>query len=197
MKRFMSILLVAIMVFVSIPAIAEEETSSDALEYDFKTFRWGDTKETVIAAEGKPAETGTGNDPTIIAYYVNAVGLGMKLLYFFDDNGLFSVMYSLQDTHTNYDLYVRDFEAFKEALVEKYGEPTLDFELWKSNDYKERYANRKGDALFMGYVSYSTAFLLERSTIYMTMSSDNYQIQMLVMYSPSTGIEKPDYSGDV
>lgn len=106
----------------------------------------------------------------------------MSLLYLFCDDGLYQVLYLSEETHTNDSLYIDDYEKFKEALTKKYGEPLVDREKWESDSKKSYYADRKGDALCYGYLTYLTGWTLDRMQIVMSMRADNYEISMFIVY---------------
>lgn len=198
MKRYITLVLVLIFSMMTISAVAEE--SSEPLEYDFKQFFWGDSKETVISKEGTPLTEGnmTGLDASYIVYQTTAVGMDMLLGYYFCDDGLYGVRYILAEEHSNESLYIDDYETFKNALTKKYGEPLFDYENWANDSKKEYYADKKGDALNYGYLTYDTWYITDRSFISMEMSADNYEISMTVDYESTTiSPGEADFSDDI
>lgn len=62
--------------------------------------------------------------------------------------------YILTEEHSVDSLYIDDYNTFKQALTNKYGEPLLDNEKWTSDSKKSFYADDKGRALNYGYLSY-------------------------------------------
>ena len=168
--------------------------------YDFRQFVWGDSKEEVIAKEGRPSSEGnvTGMDADYIVYETTAVGLDMILGYYFCDEGLFRVRYILAEDHSNEALYIDDYNKFKSALTKKYGDPFIDHESWLNDSKKEYYADDKGTALCYGYLNYLTMYFTDRSYISMEMSADNYEITMTVDYESSViSPGEVDYSDDI
>lgn len=202
MKRLLSIILAMMLLFATSTVWAEsvEPTQEPELDYDFKEFRWGDSKDAVMEVEGEPLldDKVNGMDATVIVYETTAVGLDMALCYYFCDEGLFAVKYILAESHSNESLYIDDYESFKNAMSKKYGTPLLDFEDWENDSKKEFYADDKGNALSFGYLTYHTIWMLDRTYISMDMSADNYDISMTVQYeSTSISPGEADYSGDI
>lgn len=202
MKRTFAFILTFVLLFatVTIRAETDESTQETNFEYDFKSFIWGDSMEAVKAVEGEPILDGTvnGMDANYIAYERTAVGLDMVLAYYFCDDGLFQVRYILSETHSNESLYIDDYETFKDALTQKYGETVLDFENWENSSKKKYYADDKGNALCYGYLTYSTYWFLDRTNISMDMRADNYEITMTVDYvSTEISPGEADFSDEI
>ena len=176
-----------------------ETTPANEIEYDFKTFRWGDTQEDVEAVEGEPylEENMTNVDAHYIAYKTTVAGKDTLLAYYFCNEGLYAIRYILTEEHSNENLYIDDYEEIRKAITKKYGEPFIDSERWQDDGKKSYYAQKKGDALCFGYLTYSTYYFLDRTTIGMEMSADNYEIKTHIDYT-SVDIDPgdPDYSDD-
>lgn len=178
MKKFISMMLVFAM-------LLSTAVLSASAEYDFRQFNWGDSMDRVMEVEGTPYMDGevNGVDANYIAYETSAVGLDMMLAYYFCDDGLYQVLYLLTESHSVDSLYIDDYDTYKSAMIKKYGEPLIDDEDWESDSQKDYYADRKGDALSYGYLSYTTAWILDGTIILMKMSADNFDITMTVSYS--------------
>lgn len=178
----------------------EEPKAEQSIEFDFKQFNWGDSKNKVINVEGTPYLNDTIKERNTewIAYKTKAVGLDMILAYYFTDDKLYQVRYILDEKHSNDNLFIDDYKSFRSALTNKYGEPLLDNESWQDDSKKDYYKNKKGDALSYGYLTYSTYYLTEKTIIWMDMSADNYEVSMKVQYeSLSISPGEADYSGDI
>lgn len=194
MKKLFSALMAIIMVWMVFAANAETAvaTQEPAKEYDFKTFFWGASKEEVIAVEGTPYE----EDEECFRYIREVLGLDVALSYYFDDDGLYQAVYILIETHSNEELYINDYNTFKNALEKKYGEPWYDAEEWQSDSKKEYYADNKGEALRNGALSYFTYWKRDRSDMNMIMFAQNNQIITGVVYCNAMGsLDETDSSG--
>ena len=186
-KRLTACLLLLTLCLAALPGLGES-----APAYDFKKFRWGDSQESVMAVEGTPKYSGkmNGLDANYIAYDTTAVGMDVLLAYYFCDDGLYSVRYILNEDHSVDSLYIDDYNTFKQALTNKYGEPLLDNEKWTSDS--------KGRALNYGYLSYYTCYITERVIVEMDMSADNYEVSTLINYTSLTvSPGETDFSEDI
>ena len=194
-KRLTACLLLLTLCLAALPGLGES-----APAYDFKKFRWGDSQESVMAVEGTPKYSGkmNGLDANYIAYDTTAVGMDVLLAYYFCDDGLYSVRYILNEDHSVDSLYIDDYNTFKQALTNKYGEPMLDNEKWTSDNKKSFYADDKGRALNYGYLSYYTCYITERVIVEMDMSADNYEVSTLINYTSLTvSPGETDFSEDI
>ena len=207
MKKIVTILVVCALFIssiasVSATAIEQSESSSQNTEvtetnYDFKTFKWGDTREHVIEIEGEPLMDGDmdGLDASYIVYSTTVVGVDVLLAYYFCSDGLFQIRYISTEEHSKESLYIDDYNQIKKALIRKYGESSLDFENWDSDSHKSYYANKKGDALCYGFLTYSTWWKTDTSLIVMKMDADNYDISTSITYeSLEISAEERDFS---
>lgn len=179
--------------------IEESDTQASNFEYDFKSFRWGDSQEVVEEKEGDPDRDGdmTAYKAHYIVYETTVAGKDALLAYYFCDDGLFQTRYILTESHSNENLYIDDYSDVRRALSKKYGEPSVDWEDWQDSDKKSYYASKKGDALSYGYLSYLTCYALERTDILMEMSADNYIISTTIDFqSREISAGEADYSDD-
>jgi len=176
-------------------------TQAPAEEYDFKQFRWGASKEEVIAVEGTPlteAKVNGYDDMQTIAYFTTIVDLDALLAYTFCNEGLCTTTYFLAESHSNNSLYIDDYEKIKSVLEKKYGKPLIDSENWENDSKEKSYADKKGDALYYGYLNYSTYWVLDRTIIYMSMSKDNNSIKTSVSkLSTELSPIKADFSDEI
>ena len=199
-KSFVSLILCVFLVILCTASLAENSANEEQTTPDFKQFYWGDSKEKVLQLEGEPDTDGTvnGTNATYIAYKTQAVGLDMLLAYYFCDDGLYNIRYILLEEHSNEALYIDDYNTFKKALIKKYGKPLIDSENWENDSKKEYYADKKGDALSYGYLTYSTFHITDNTYITMEMSADNYEISMIVDYVSKTIFPgEADYSNEI
>lgn len=200
MKKIMALVLVFLLSVVSYASADEVATDSDLYAFDFKTFRWGDSKEAVIQKEGEPfiEEDLPERKTKYIAYQTSAVGMDVLLVYYFSDNALYRVRYALQEEHSfGSDKYIDDYQAFKNALIKKYGEPFWDNESWTDASKEEYYKGEKGMAIIYEYLTYTTYFKTDRTVITMMMYADNNKIYTHIDYTGIGLVPEPDYSGDI
>ncbi|MCC8105255.1 MAG: hypothetical protein LIO99_04455 [Clostridiales bacterium] len=180
-------------------AIETEEAETEYSGPVFKTFYWGDSKETVIEAEGEPALTGdmTSYDAEYIAYETTVAGLDSILAYYFCDDGLYLVRYILTEEHSTESLYIDDYDKLVSGITSKYGEPLLNYDDWESDSKKEYYSGNEGKALEYGYLKKTAYWYLDDTFIAVTASADNYDVSTEVQYESLTiSPGEADYSSD-
>lgn len=166
-------------------------------EYDFKQFRWGDSREDIIAIEGTPVyEEEVGG----LTYHTTAAGLDVNLFYAVGDEGLYSVVYDFTEEHSSDILYISDYMKVLDEITQKYGEPSISGKNWESDLYEEIYSGDEALALVSGHLSYMALFELERTNIFMYMFADNYEVTTNVIYlskvNSSGSSEGQGYSND-
>ena len=156
----------------------EKDNKTDQETYDFKKFRWGDSQEYVMEIEGAPdgEDDMVDLDSHYIVYITTLAGKDALLAYYFCDEGLWQARYILTESYSNYDLYIDDYEKVKEQLTKKFGDPLLDLESWEYDDKEEEYKNKKGDALYEGYLTYWTWYQTDTTDIDLDMSASNHYI---------------------
>ena len=210
--RFFALFLAICMLFSCAVACADSDAvtstsddaavESDEVTYDFKVFNWGDSVERVMEVEGEQVVVTEGDATTeytsTLRYESTVVGLDTYLIYYFCDEGLYQVIYWINESHSNESLYIDDYNKLKSALTDKYGEPTYDLEHWDNDTHKKYYADNKGDALCYGYLKYGSSWDTETTDIFLGMSADNYEVFTGLYYSSLTITpNEPDYSGDI
>ena len=204
MKKLFAWLLVLLLVvpMIGVASASATEKKDELVEVVIKGHRFGDSKQSVMDAEGEPIGNDfmTGNIAEYIYYNASIVGLDAYLVYYFTDEGLCEMRYLLNEDHSNESLYIEDYNKVKEALITKYGEPVslISGEHWDTNSHKDYYKEKKGDALSYGYLTYDHYFLVKDAEIDMHMSADNYDVSTSISYVSLT-IKKPepDYGDDI
>lgn len=182
MKKIISLLLTMVLLVASTTVLATAEVADT--EYDLTIFHWGDSMETVKAVEGEPVAQLDDS----MKYEKSVFGMNMEVWYLFEDNGsemgLWMVLCGSNETHNDHSLYIADYEKLKEAMTREYGEPFMDKEAWEDDSKKASYADKKGDALYYGYVTYGTMWEFGETGMMMTLSMDfeDNEISMVALY---------------
>ena len=182
MKQRICLLLVLIFAL-STASIAE--TNGTTSEFGLKGFAWGDSMEKVKEVEGTNiASSGKKDDSDVsyIVYETMVAGHKMHLKYSFNNEGMCEVRYISAEQHSDNSLYLDDYAAFKDILKKQYGYTIFQFENWKDESKKSSYANRKGDAVSRGYLTYSMTWFEDDSFVFLEMSAENGQISVFVTY---------------
>jgi hypothetical protein len=117
-----------------------DDSSADALpgtnpapsaDYTFRNTVWGMTIDDVIGSEGRAPDD---SDQASLLYNDESVlNMDCSVFYSFSDGKLTDGMYTIDQMHTNENDYITDYQTIVSALTEKYGQPLVSNENWKSD----------------------------------------------------------------
>ena len=147
---------------INISAIAEE--------YTFRKTTWGMSRE-----QGKDTEAKE------IGYEGSILGLDCWIAYIFAEEKLVRANYSIDGEHSNKNVYIEDYYTLKTALSKKYGEPLEFEEVWK-NDLYEDDPEDWGLAISIGHLTYMAEWKTLQTSIILSLSGDNYEINFQIQY---------------
>jgi hypothetical protein len=141
MKKLSLILLILLSLsFISIIIHAEEVSSNNenqvtdstqgTVEPDFRKTNWGMTKEEV-----KPTESGelSKESENELIYKATLLDIKAEVHYIFKDKKLITAYYMKSPliSQGTWEQIYNDYDAWKNALIKKYGKPVDDREIWK------------------------------------------------------------------
>ena len=172
----MRVLLGIIIVGFLIIICAENGLADD---FDFRKTKWGMSVAQVKASE--PLAVSKEQD-NILMYKTQVIGKDVLLVYIFVDNQLVRAKYILAESHTNRNDYITDYNDFKEIVTKKYGKPSADKTVWKSDLYKDDYKDW-GLAVSLGHLIYLSSWKTQNTEIYVLLHGENYDITCGVEYS--------------
>ncbi len=110
-------------------------------EYDFRKTNWGMSMEEVAEAENA-LELQYGESPLPGESYETRVGsLDCYINYYYIGDKLTSAEYEFSYEATLEYLCINNYSHLKEKLVEKYGEPIRDKDIWIDDLYKDNPKN--------------------------------------------------------
>lgn len=149
-----------------------ESTSSESVseekEYrdtDFRNAKWGDSMDTVKKSED--AEVFGGND-SMLMYKTDIFGEQGKVMYVFDDNGLYSVVYDITNDSFSAEDWLDYYEKIRVSLTERYDEPYEDSVV--SADGGDAAASP--ELLKDGKISLQAGWANEKANIWMQLMTD-------------------------
>jgi hypothetical protein len=145
---------------------------------DFRVAKWGDSKEEVMAKEGK---TDLSGSPDIYMFYDTVAGLSCVVGYVFTDDKLTMAKYLFQQKHTNKNDYIEDYNKLVGLLTKKYGEPYSNSPFWKNTLYKSD-PSQYGFAISCGHLLYSASWDLETTELVVRLTGENFDISFQVQY---------------
>jgi len=147
--------------------------------YNFRYTRWGMTEEEVIASEIKtdPIE----KDENSIKYKTQILGKNIELVYLFAQNKLIGSLYKLDENYLNSQHFMQTYFEFKDALMQKYGQPNKETMNWINDTYRN-VRNKWGLALSLGHLEYFAFWKTQSTTIECSLRADNFNVLCLVEY---------------
>ena len=149
-----------------------------AQEFDFRGTSWGMTAAQVLGSESNEPHELTTEE---LAYSVEVAELKAYAVYSFIDDTLESAGYIFVEEHSNDNMYIKDYEKVKSILIRKYGEPSEDALRWSNDLYKDR-EDDYGFAISAGHLTMIATWHVDRTTIALALSGDNYEISHVVLY---------------
>ncbi len=168
--------------------IVIDNAEEKPMEGVFRYANWGDSIETVESLE--PIRCVEKDERTLM-YEIKLLTYDAYAFYFFGGKGLISGMYSIIDTHTNYNSYIDDFNRIDDTLKEKYGEPSISKAEWLNDLLKDD----PGIALYYGDVKYFSLWSNENVQILHELSSDNFEFKHNIVYFDPNRETKTDTTG--
>jgi len=156
----------------------KQEISSGSEKYDLRKVKWGMKKEEVKAAERGKIVLETEDEVDVM---VPDFDDDFQLGYMFLEDKLYRSTYLFIGKFTNKNDYIDEFEKWKEALMKKYGKPTLDRVVWKNDLYKSD-KQEWGMAVSVGHLLYAVQWETSTTEIGIMLMGNNYKINLGIFY---------------
>jgi hypothetical protein len=177
-KKMVVVMILAVSLIFSQSVV--DSTQND--KPDFRNVFWGQPKADIIKSEKNSNITFVDSNKNVIIYDGKIAGLSTKIAYIFVQNKLVRAKYVFEESHTNDNDYIADYDNIKGILIEKYSNPTEDTHYWKNDLYRDDFT-QWGFAVSLGHTSYFTDWETEKSSILLSLLGDNYKIRHEVQYS--------------
>jgi len=145
----------------------------------FRKVPWGLSKEDVKKIENK--EVAYENDKALW-YSTSLAGLKCSAIYVFAADKFIRGRYYIDESHSNNNDYIDDYDKLKQLLKEKYGEPLEDKQIWKDDLYKNDYSEW-GIAVASGKMFYYATWENEDSKIEIQLWGDNFRVKETIDYT--------------
>ena len=169
------------------PSASDIESPSPEKKFVYGNFYWGMSKDEAQAIEKGSFIRDAG---LILLYETTIFDLDARLCYIFNNNGeLYSVLYSLEEDYTDYNLYLDDYENIREVLIEKFGAPYKEAEEWTNDYYKDNPADY-GLAISCGHLTKAATWDVEETDIAIMIEGVDSVITTAVMFRSKT-VEEP------
>lgn len=152
---------------------------------DFRNFQWGDPIEKVQS--GEAAQNVLKDNDDMLQYKDQLGGFTCDVMYIFNENNkLISGNYRFSKKYSNMQLYVQDYNSFKDLLMQKYGKPALDQENWSTKATPGNSNATVGQAIADGTLSLITEWHTDRSTIQIMLNRNGNQPLLQIYYTAKT-----------
>lgn len=154
----------------------------------FRGIDWGTTISQ--AKKSEQLELYLSNDKILI-YKGKLSTYDVTISYFFEQGLLRSGMYSLEENYVNDNNYIAAFEDLKSQLTIKYADPSEDRLIWKNNLYRDD-PDRYGMAISAGHLEYRTIWNIDGTRIGLTLSGENYECELNIIYADVSALGKKE-----
>ncbi|MCX6318105.1 MAG: hypothetical protein NTW29_12500 [Bacteroidetes bacterium] len=162
---------------------------------DFRGLSWGSSLDTVQDVETSRLLSNVNNDELIYKDILG--GSDCEVIYLFNDNDkLISGMYLFTKKYSNPQLYIQDYNKFKDLLTKKYGKATSDVESWAGNVTPKQKLDY-GQAVSTGMLSLSATWNTGRSVIKIVLAETNDHKPGLQIHYTSASLDQFENSADL
>lgn len=146
---------------------------------DFRKTSWGMSRLDVKKVEDQML---LKEKDDILMYTTTILNLNSKLVYIFANDKLTRTKYIIEESHSNKNEYMVDYQRVKEMISKKYGKPYSDETSWKNDLYKSDF-QEWGTAISLGHLAFSAKWRTPKSHIFLILTGDNFKIKLVVEYS--------------
>jgi hypothetical protein len=151
--------------------------------FDLRKVNWNMTIDQVRSSETLDWEVGEIDDNTsYLAAETKFLDNEAILAYYFNLNRLYKVRYIITKSHSNKTDYWFDYKTYLEAISEKYGSPSSEYDgmpIWKDDLYKDDPSDW-GMAIAIGDMLACAIWETDRTQISALIQGDNYKISTVI-----------------
>lgn len=145
----------------------------------FRGGKWGMSKSEVKALENGQS---IQEDEEALIYQGQVAGLSCYYGYVFVQDKLVRGKYVVNETHTNKNDHIIDYQSLQKLLTEKYGEPVEDETLWRNDLYKDD-PEDYGMAICVGHLLYWTEWNAPGTKVSLILTGENYDVSLQIEYT--------------
>ena len=150
-------------------------------KFDFQNSSWNDSMEKVKTDNADINLLPVIGENNALSSTTRVAGEDAIIFFKFENNQLKAGTIYFQENHTTENLYIGDYKNIKEILIDKYGQPIIDEEIWNDDLYKDD-PTSYGFAVALGELTYVTIWETETTKITLILSGDNLKISHIVYY---------------
>jgi len=157
-----------------------EPEIADPSEFDLAggpipEIQWGQPESRILRAEGRPFDRDQSGDMQFLRYHRELLGKRCLLTYVLIGQKLSSVRVHLLERYANKDRYVADYNAIREFLSVKIGEPLYNNVVWKDGAYAQK-GDNLGLAVTSGSLSLSSAWAFRGTALRLSLTGENSEV---------------------
>lgn len=164
-----------------VPTLSPEES-------DFRSLKWGMTRDEVIAVEGTGYSLNT-EDNMLVYSRVREEGFPADAQFEFDsDGGLSMATFFIEPTEAYKDLsqYISDYDALVAKLTARYGTPDLSQEYYQDGVPEEADRAKHPELILENKLNYRTAWKTEKTELRVVLIPRNKVLSIGLQYKPAS-----------
>ena len=119
-----------------------------------------------------------------------------SLIYGFNNKKLVCAVYYFHIRHVNLNDYIDDYYELQNLLASKYNQPILNEAVWKNNLFQNNRL-KYGAAISLGHLIYISKWETEKTNVMLSLTGDNYEVQLSILYSDKNYIPETPATDDL
>lgn len=155
------------------------------MDYDFRKINWGmNQKEVKQSEESVSTFLSDISKENRLAFQGDAGGIPCYILYNFAEGRLTNTTYwfNISDkSYNNKNDHISDYSNLKEKLIKKYGNPSMDKQIWNNNLYKNNPENW-GVAISLDHLSFITGWETSTTLIGLFLNGEDNGVNLYISY---------------
>lgn len=160
---------------------------------DFRQINWGMEQQQIIQSE-KIKLLDQNEENLVYSCLIN--NKNCILMYGFQNKKVFCATYFFKINHTSLNDYLDDYNDLFDSLKIKYQEPISNKMIWKNNLFRNSPSDY-GTAISVGHLICVSKWETETTNIMMSLTGDNYQIQLAITYSDKNYVPETPATDDL
>jgi len=156
------------------------------IDYDFRKTNWGMNHEEVMQSEENASTfLKDYNEEGRLLFQGDASGIPCYIFYEFSEGKLTQTaywFYSLDKSHDDKDVYISDYFNLKEKLTKKYGNPSIDNQIWVNDLYKND-SKKWGVAISLGHSYIITGWETSVTEIGLVLNGKDNGVNLYILYT--------------
>ena len=162
------------------------KTNQPIAQHNFRKTIWGMDQSGVIQSEeGVSKFLKDYNEENRLLFQGDASGIPCYIFYEFSEGKLTQTaywFYSLDKSHDDKDVYISDYFNLKEKLIKKYGNPSIDKQIWDNNLYKND-SKKWGVAISLGHLYIITGWETSVTEIGLVLNGKDNGVNLYILYT--------------